>query len=187
MLKDLVLKNRSFRRFFQNAQISGNDLLELIELARFTATGANKQSLRFKICNSQTENEIVFSNLSWAGYLPEWSGPVEGERPAAYIIILNDKSNKVTPQIDVGLASQSILLGAVEKGIGGCMFASINRDRLITALNISTQHEICLVIALGKPKEEVIIVDVVDGDIKYWRDKDKVHHVPKRKMEDLLI
>ena len=89
MLKDLVAKNRSYRRFYQDVTISTNSLLELIELARLTATGANKQSLKFKLINNTKENEKVFSCLSWAGYLADWKGPEEGEKPSAYIIILN--------------------------------------------------------------------------------------------------
>ncbi|RLC52126.1 MAG: nitroreductase [Candidatus Cloacimonadota bacterium] len=187
MLKDLVAKNRSYRRFYQDVTISTNSLLELIELARLTATGANKQSLKFKLINNTKENEKVFSCLSWAGYLADWKGPEEGEKPSAYIIILNDTTIKQNPQYDVGLACQSILLGAVEKGLGGCIFASVNREQLREYFVVPEEYDITLVIALGKPKEEVVIDDVINGNIKYWRDDKQVHHVPKRKLEDILL
>jgi nitroreductase len=187
MLLDLVKKNRSYRRFFQEVTIVSKTLLDLVDLARLTATGANIQSLKYKIVNSIEENEKVFSCLGWAGYIPAWKGPSEGEKPSAYIIILNDLKLKQNPQYDVGLACQSILLGAVEQGLGGCMFGSVNREKLKTNLSIPDDLEITLVIALGKPKEEVIIDEVLNGDIKYWRDENQVHHVPKRKLEDLII
>ena len=187
MLKDLVAVNRSYRRFYQEVTVASNTLLELIELARLTATGSNKQSLLFKINNNNAENEKVFSCLSWAGYITDWNGPIEGEKPSAYIIILNDTTIKQNPQYDVGLACQSILLGEVEKGFGGCIFGSVNRKKLRELFSIPKQYNITLVIALGKPKEEVVIDEVVDGNIKYWRDEKQVHHVPKRKLEDILL
>ena len=153
MLKDLVVKNRSYRRFFQNEEIDIKTLKELIELARITATSANLQSLKFKLINTLKENEKVFSCLKWAGYLKEWHGPEEGEKPSAYIVVLNDIEIYQNASYDVGLACQSILLGAVEKGLGGCMFGSVNRDALRELFTIPAKYEIRLVIALGKPAE----------------------------------
>jgi nitroreductase len=187
MLKDLILKNRSYRRFFQSEEIDTNTLKELIELARFTATAANLQSLKFMLINNSEENEKVFSCLKWAGYLKDWSGPEEGEKPSSYIIVLNDIEIYQNASYDVGLACQSILLGAVEKGFGGCMFGSVNRDSLRELFSIPAKYEIRLVIALGKPKEKVVIDDIRSDDIKYWRDENATHHVPKRKLEDLIF
>ncbi len=187
MLKDLILKNRSYRRFFQDEEINTKTLKELINLARFTATAANLQPLKFMLINNSEENEKVFSCLKWAGYLEDWNGPEEREKPSAYIIILNDIEIYQNAFYDVGLACQSILLGAVEKGFGGCMFGSVNRDSLRELFSIPIQYEIRLVIALGKPKEEVVIDDFRNDDIKYWRDENNVHHVPKRKLEDLIF
>ena len=84
--------------------------------------------------------------------------------------------------------SQSILIGAAEKGIGGCIFASIQRNNLAGIYKLPEELEIMLVIALGKPKEIVIIDDMDNsGDIKYWRDEKHVHHVPKRKLDDIIL
>lgn len=187
MLKDIVLKNRSYRRFYQDEEIDTIKLKEFIELARFTATSANLQSLKFMLINTSKEREKVFSCLKWAGYLKDWNGPEEGEKPSAYIIVLNDVEIYQNASYDVGLACQSILLSAVEKGLGGCMFGSVNRDSLRELFSIPAQYEIRLVIALGKPKEEIVIDDVRNDDIKYWRDENAVHHVPKRKLEDLIF
>jgi nitroreductase len=131
---------------------------------------------------------LVFPHLAWAGYLKEWPGPVEGERPSAYVIILGD--GQITPSFGCnhGIAAQSILLGAVEKGFGGCIIASVQREGLREALKISPRYEILLVLALGKPKETVVIDNVApSGDIKYWRDSQSVHHVPKRSLDDIIL
>jgi nitroreductase len=187
MIKELIAKNRSYRRFYQEVNIDYDLLLELIELARLSSTGGNIQSLKFKLVNTPENNEKVFSCLAWAGYLKDWNGPMEGEKPTAYILILNDNNIKQKPYYDVGIACQSILLGAVEKGFGGCLFGSVQRKELSELLAIEDNLEIMLVIALGKPKEQVQIDDVKNNDIKYWRDKNQAHHVPKRKLEDLIL
>ena len=187
MLKYLILKNRSYRRFFQDEKIDTKTLKELIDLARFTATAANLQSLRFMLINTLKDSKKVFSCLKWAGYLKDWEGPEEGEKPSAYIIVLNDVEILQNASYDVGLACQSILLGAVEKEFGGCMFGSVNRDSLRELFSIPANYEIRLVIALGKPKEEIVIDDITSDDIKYWRDENAIHHVPKRKLEELIF
>lgn len=187
MIKDLVRRNRSYRRFYQDFLIDSKTLLDLVDLVRLTASGANKQSLRFKLINKSPETEKVFSCLAWAGYLENWHGPEDGEQPSAYIVILNDPKINENPQYDVGLACQSLLLGAVEQDLGGCIFASVRRDQLKKLLNLPQDLDIMLVIALGKPKEEIVIVDVENDDIKYWRDMNGRHHVPKRKLEDIIL
>ena len=188
MLKDLISQNRSYRRFYEDYPISQKTLKELVELARLSASAANLQPLKFILSYDTEKNQKIFSQLSWAGYLEDWSGPAQGERPSAYIIILGDKKIKESFGCDHGIAAQSILLGATEKGLGGCMIGSIEKDNLRDDLNIPERYEILLIIALGKPKEKVVIDDVgEEGNIKYWRDKNDVHHVPKRTLEELIL
>jgi len=187
MIKDLILKNRSYRRFFQDHKISMDDLKEFVELARLSPSGRNLQALKYYLSVDDETNEKIFSTLAWAGYLKDWDGPEEGERPAGYVVILGDTRLTKNFLCDHGIVSQSMLLGAVEKGLGGCIFASIKREKLKELLNIEDHFEVLLVIALGKPKEEVIIDEVSNDDIKYYRDEKKIHHVPKRKLEDLII
>ena len=113
---------------------------------------------------------------------------MEGERPAAYIVILNDTTVSKTVGCDHGIAAQSILLGAVEMGLGGCMLGSVQRDELRGILQIDPRFEILLVLALGKPAEQVTLEALnAEGDIRYWRDEQSVHHVPKRALDDLII
>ena len=114
---------------------------------------------------------------------------MQGERPAGYIILAQRASEKSASPYDAGIAAQTILLGAVEKGLGGCILASVNRENIKAALDLSQEVEILLVIALGKPKERVVIEQMDSGSnaIKYYRDDWQVHHVPKRRLEDVLL
>lgn len=188
MIRDLIMKNRSFRRFCQEVSINLETLRELVDLARLSASAANLQPLKYILSCTPQKNALIFPYLSWAGYLKEWGGPSERERPAAYIIVLGDTQISQSFGCDQGIAAQSILLGATEKGLGGCMIGSINREGLKNALEIPLRYEILLVLALGKPKETVVIETVGPaGDIKYWRDKEKRHHVPKRKLDDIIV
>ena len=186
-IKDIVTKNRSYRRFDEQYQIDYKTLESLVGLARLSASGANRQPLKYILINTPEHCEKVFPTLSWAGYLTEWAGPEKGERPSAYIIILGDKSIADTFGIDHGIAAQTMLLGATEAGIGGCMISSLKRDDLTEDLSIPDNFEILLVLALGKPVEKVIIDEVKDGDIMYWRDSGRTHHVPKRDLNDLIV
>jgi len=189
MLKDLILKNRSYRRFDQKHKIDMATLLELVELARLSGSAGNLQPLKYILIADPKINEDIFSFMAWAKYLKDWKGPAQGEQPSAYIVMLWDTS--ICPSkmhYDAGICAQSILLGAVEKGLGGCMLASVNREGLRKTLEIDERYEIPLVIALGKPAETVVIDDVgPDGKVEYWRDDKQVHHVPKRPLKELII
>ncbi len=188
MVRDLILKNRSYRRFYQEAAIEPETLRGLVDLARLSASAGNRQPLKYILSCDPEKNALIFPNLAWAAYLKDWSGPSEGERPSAYIIILGDTEVSQSFLCDHGVAAQSILLGATERGLGGCMIASVKVDGLRKALSIPPRYEIMLVLALGKPKEKVVIDSVgADGDIKYWRDSNSVHHVPKRSLDDIII
>ncbi len=188
MLRDLILANRSYRRFDQQVAVNRQTLMELVDLARLSASAANRQPLKYLLSWEPEKNARIFPYLAWAGYLTNWPGPAEGERPAAYIVILGD--TRISPSFgcDHGIAAQSILLGAVEKGLGGCMIGSVDREGLRRELQIPQPLEMLLVLALGKPKETVVLETVgPTGDVRYWRDAAGVHHVPKRRLEDLII
>jgi nitroreductase len=188
MLKRLIRKNRSYRRFYEDKKIDLRTLRSLVNLARLSASSANLQPLRYLLSCTTEGNQKIFPYLKWAGYLKDWDGPVEGERPPAYIVILGDTKISKSFGYDAGIAAQSILLGATERGLGGCIIGSIEREKLRSSLKIPRHLEILLVIALGKPREKVVIETVgKDGDIRYWRDSKGIHHVPKRALKDIII
>jgi len=188
VISELIQKNRSYRRFFEEKEIRIETLRELTDLARLSASAANLQPLKYLLSCDPQKNGHIFPHLSWAAYLTDWPGPQPGERPSAYIIILGDTKIRKTFGCDHGIAAQSILLGATEKGLGGCIIGSIDKQGLRAGLSILSRYEILLVLALGTPKETVVI-ETVDqtGSIRYWRDGRDVHHVPKRTLNDIIL
>ena len=188
MIKDLIKKNRAYRRYYEDFEVKRETLEELVDLARLSASASNRQPLKYILSCEEDKNDLIFPTLAWAGYLKDWTGPGEGERPSAYIVMLNDTEITKNYWCDPGIAAQSILLGATEKGLGGCIFASVKRDELRLTLKIKERYEILYVLAIGKPLEKVVLETVgSEGDIKYWRDSQGVHHVPKRLLKEIII
>lgn len=187
-LRDLVLKNRSYRRFHQNAPVTQSQLRDLVDLGRLSASGGNRQALKYVLSWEPEMNARIFPTLAWAGYLKDWSGPAEGERPTAYIVVLGD--TEIAPKgfgCDHGIAVQSIMLGAAERGLGGCIIGSVQREKLREVLGIPVRYEILLVLAIGRPKETVMLEPMKDGKIQYWRDEKGHHHVPKRPLSEVIV
>lgn len=189
MLKDIVLKNRSYRRFCEDVKISDDQLRQIVELTRFVPSTVNSQALKFMIINDDEKCAKVFETLAWAGLLKDWSGPEKGERPSAYIVILCDLSLGSNKLYDDGICAQTMMLGAVEKGFGGCILGAVNRPLLAENLRIDTEkYSVDLVLALGKPKETVILTDAGEnGSTAYYRDEKGNHYVPKRSLDDIIL
>ncbi len=189
MFRDLVLKNRSYRRFHENQEIDLGTLLDLVDLTRLTPSSANLQPMKYVLSCTPERNALIFRHLSWAGYLRDWSGPVEGERPSGYILILGDRTLSKNFSADSGIVAQTILLGAVDLDFGGCIIGSIKRAELAAALKLDSERfEILLAVALGKPKEKVVLETMgADQGVQYYRDEQQTHHVPKRCLQDLIV
>jgi nitroreductase len=188
MLKDIVLKNRSFRKFIANSAVSYSALEALIDIARVTPSSKNIQPLKYLLLNEKADTDYVFERLKWAWYLKDWSGPTEDQRPPAYIVMLLDKNLNDHAMIDAGIASQTILLGAVEQGLGGCIIRTVNRFEIQKHFNLPDHLEIILVIALGKPDQIVKLTDIDQaGNIEYFEDQNKIHYVPKRSLNEVII
>lgn len=186
-LLSLVRRNRSYRRFDESVTIPDEMIFRWIELARFSPSGRNMQPLKYAVSNSPLVNAKIFENLAWAGYLKDWPGPAEGERPVSYIAVLKDKSLSENIYCDDGLGILGILLGAVSDGFGGCIIGSFNKSRITDLLRLPGHLEILWVLALGKPVETVVLEELEGDDIRYWRDESRVHHVPKRKLHDIIF
>ncbi len=188
MLEDLVRRSRSIRRFDPSRPVSRDTLKKLVALARLCPSGQNRQPLRFVLSADRETNETIFAHLRWAGALADWDGPAPDERPAAYILILHDTRITADAGQDPGITAQTMLLGAVEQGLGGCMIGSIARPALRAALALPDALEIRLCVALGAPAEQVQIDELgPDGDVRYWRDEQGTHHVPKRSLSELIV
>lgn len=186
MINELVKKNRSYRRFHAD-RLTVAELRSFVESARLSGSAANRQRLRFALVTEREMTDRVFECLRFAAFLTEWSGPAENERPAAYIVMMCKGELDTNLAIDAGIAAQSILLTATEQGIGGCMFRSYDSPRLTAILDRAEGYAPCLVIALGRPSERVLITEPKDGDLKYYRDADDNHVVPKLSLDEIII
>jgi nitroreductase len=187
MLIDLILRNRSYRRFDQSVPVPPELLRDMVEAARLSGSARNMQPLKYMLFHEPVWCDKIFPALAWAGYLKDWPGPAEGERPAAYIVQLGDLELTDDWWCDDGIAAQSMLLTAVERGFGGCIIGSVQREKLRSILHIPKRFKIIQVLALGKPVEKVVIDKATGDDIRYWRDEQGVHHVPKRSIDELII
>jgi nitroreductase len=163
-------------------------LEEMVDLGRMSPFGGNVQSLRYILSNDAETNGAIFNTLGWAKYLTDWDGPEIGERPSSYVIMLNETALFANAWCEAGIAAQSVLLGAAERGLGGCMFRNVKRDELTAVLGIEAKYEILMVLAVGKPTEKIVIEALDEGrDFKYWRDAQNTHYVPKRRLRDVVL
>lgn len=191
MIRRLIEKTRTVRRYREHERLSEEELRGLVDLMRLGGSARNGQVLKYMIITEPDLRSRIFRLLQWAGYLRDWQGPGEGERPAAYIVCLLDRKLCRGPEreacFDLGIATQNLLLAAAEKGIYGCRIASFSRD-ISKILYLEQQYKVLLVLALGYPAEKVVLEKVKeDGDIRYWRDREGIHHVPKRSLEEILV
>ncbi len=190
MFKDLVLANRSYRGYDQDTNINRDQLLSLVELARLAPSGGNKQPLKYYLAYEKDIVSQIQKTTKWAGLLPELSLPYPNSYPTAFIIICQDTnitSSIAACQKDVGIAAQTMLLGAAEMGLGGCMIGSYSAKDVISITNMAKNLQPVLVVALGKPAEKIILTDSQYGDVKYYRDENNIHFVPKRLQSDIVI
>ena len=190
ILKELLKKDRSYRRFEENHPVDRDTLLKLVELTRYCASGRNLQPLRYYIANDVELCEKIFPLLKWAGYLIDWDGPEKGERPSAYLIQCLDTSLTKNYLCDDGIQLQAITLGATALSLGCCIIKSFNALKLEEILGLSDNLEPLYVVAIGKPIEKVVIDDMDNedkNDIRYYRTSEGIHHVPKRTLPDLII
>lgn len=189
-LRQLLKDDRSVRRFDAYKKIEEHTLTKLVELTRYCASGRNLQPLKYRIVVSPEEREALYPLLVWAGYLSEWDGPEREERPVAYLVQCLDTRLTQNCLCDDGLQLQAITLGARALGIGSCIIKSFKVSALEELLDIPEWAEPQYVLALGYPKEEIVIEDTdgaLDADIKYYRTSDALHHVPKRPLNELLL
>lgn len=183
---ELILKRRTIRKFRQD-KIERSILEKLINAARYAPSAANLQPIKYIIVDEPEKVEEVFENVKWAGYIAPEGNPSEGEKPVAFIIILADTEIRRSDyELDIGAAAQNIFLAAFEEEIGTCWMGAINRDEIRSILQIPERYIINTVIALGYIGENPVSEDE-NGSIKYYKDKDGVLHVPKRKLKDIIL
>lgn len=186
-LLDLMKLDRSYRRFDASKKIRDAELDELVNVVRYCPSARNMQPLKYRKVCVQEELDRLFPLLKWAGYLTDWDGPVPEERPTAYLVQCLDTTLSQNCLCDDGLQLEALTLAAVSRGMGCCIIKSFDIPALTEVLGIPEHLKPLYVLAIGRPVEQVVIEDVHDGDIRYYRDSAAVHHVPKRQLTDLLI
>lgn len=184
----LVREARSCRRFDESAPLTQQDLDWLLECARLAPSARNAQELRFMTVTAGPILDQLFPLTRWAGALKDWKGPEQGERPTAFIATLMPEHAGYLICYDVGIACQTIQLGATSHGWGACMIQSFDHAQAAKLLNVPQGLKIALLVGLGVAVEKRVVAAMPpDGSFTYWRDKDQVHHVPKRSLTELLI
>lgn len=191
MLKDLLKNNRSFRGFDESRKVTLEELRDMVDCTRYTASSVNKQPLKYYLADTPEKTAVIQPLTGWARSLPELNLPYEGHRPTAFIVICQDTSimeNIELFQRDVGIVAQTILLSAVEKGLGGCMIGNFSPEKISSALDLPKNLVPVLIVAIGKPDETVVITAVSEnGETSYYRDENDVHFVPKRSLDDIIL
>lgn len=191
MLKDLLEKDRSCRGYNESRKLTRQELVELVEYTRLCPSSANMQPLKYYLAWEAEPVAKIQAHTRWAGALTDRKLPEEGKYPTAFIVICQDTriSDNMTMFLkDVGIVAQTILLAATERGLGGCMIGSFYAAGVKESLGLSDYLAPLLVVALGEPAEQVLLEDAPEGaSVKYYRDSQDVHHVPKRKLEELIL
>jgi nitroreductase len=182
-LDSLLKRNRSYRGYDASRKVTEADLEKLLEVVPWVGSGMNAQPLRFRlVCG--TDAAAVHPLVRLGAALPQEHLPHPGEEPSAYIVVCSAASGRVV-DIDLGIAAQSILLKAVEMGLGGIFILNFRAAELQAALSLPLEP--LAVIGIGKPLERIFLVDAKPGDsLDYYR-KDGVHFVPKLQLKDLII
>ncbi len=182
---DLIARARSYRRFDASYAIGEETIRALLEAARLTPSGANRQIVRYFPIVDPDGTAFMRAHSRWAAYLSDWGGPGEKECPTAWILLLSPASSE-SPKLDLGITAEAIVLAATARDLGACIFLSIEREAIAARFGIGEDMRIELAIALGKPSETVLISDVKDGSIRYFRDGEDRHVVPKRSLDELI-
>lgn len=187
--RELVYRGRTYRRFDESYRLDEETLRKLVDLGRMSPSGMNRQWLNYGLVWTEEGCAKIFPHLKWAASLPDWPGPEEGERPSAYIVVMENHTVGAGLPVDAGIACQSIMLGATSMGLGGVMISNMDRPALMELLGVdgeSQDYHIVLVLAIGKVVEKVVVEPLVDrNDTRYWRVGEE-HHVPKRSLEEVI-
>lgn len=190
-IKEMVVENRSYRSFDPTVRVSEDELYEMIDCARLSPSGINKQPLRYRVVTDEKEKSGINGATRLGGLLPDLKLPPAGHEPPAYIVICRDSEIAASDDkcaIDTGIAAEVILLTAVSIGLGGCLIGAFSREKIKAILALPDGIEPMLLVAIGKPDEtSVITVANSKTETKYFRDSHNIHYVPKLPLGDVII
>ncbi len=187
MIYDLIKETRSVRSFGKK-RITKEEITEMMECARLSAATRNLQGIKYITVTEDENCKKLFPLLTWASAVT-WN-PSHEESPTAYIVICSDKNLPIPEKFlycDIGVASQNILLKAREMGYGGCMLGAFDKNKIKDALGVADEYQVEIILALGEPAEKIKLEDAENGCTSYYRDKNNLHHVPKRILKDIIV
>ena len=182
-LQSLLAKNRSTRGFDTSFKVRKDQLLSLVEAARLAPSARNQQVLRYRLVTEE-EAHLVLPHIRLGGALPELNLPLEGTEPNAFVVICSDSEGRFV-DMDMGIATQTMLLRAVEMGLNGICIAAFDHEAVREALHLPLAPQ--LILAIGRSAERIEVVDVAEGDSTTYYRKNGTHYVPKLCTEDLII
>lgn len=191
MFIDLVKKSRSYRGYDETRRITREELTDFVDCARFAPSSVNRQPFRYYLAYEREQLDKIQPLTGWARALPEKKLPYPGKRPTAFVVICQDTaldSDLNRYQRDVGIVAQTMLLAAAERELGGVMIGNFNPEKLSEALELPENIVPMLIVAFGRPDEEIVLTEIAEGEsVKYYRDENDVHYVPKRRLEDVIF
>ena len=185
-LDTLLRRNRSHRAYDTSYEVAMRQLEAIVSVNPKLPSGRNAQTLRFKLLDAAGGGESFCSLLRLGGYLPELHLPAPGTEPRAFIVVCSTEAESPVVDIDLGISLQSMALKAVEIGLNALIVRAFNRQEIKEALGLNLDP--LAVLAIGKGTENIVLDEVSAGsDLRYYRSADGVHHVPKIRIDDLLI
>lgn len=183
-LARLLRHNRSYRGYDASFRVREDQLRKIIEVATLCPSARNQQVLRFRPVLAD-EAAKVLRHIRLGGALPELHLPFPCTEPNAFIVICSTVEESKYVDVDLGIVAQSMLLQAVEMGLGGICIGAFDHKELREELSLP--HEPLLVLAIGRPAEKILLKECRAGDnLNYYR-KDNTHYVPKITIDDLIL
>lgn len=183
-LRRLLQHNRSYRGYDASFKVREDQLRRIIEVVTLCPSARNQQVLRFRPVMGD-EAAAMLKYIRLGGALPELHLPFEGTEPNAFIVICSTVEESKYVDIDLGIVAQSMLLQAVEIGLGGICIGAFDHEPLKELLGL--KYEPLLVLAIGRPAERIELKECGEGDnLTYYREGG-VHYVPKIRVDDLII
>ena len=182
-LMSLLAKNRSTRGFDTSFKVRKDQLVALVEAARLAPSAMNQQALRYRLVTEE-EAHLVLPHIRLGGALPELNLPFEGTEPNAFVVICSTKEGRFV-DMDMGIASQTMLLRAVEMGLNGVCVAAFDREAI--SANLKLPHAPQLILAIGRSAEHIEVIDIAEGEEQRYYRENGTHFVPKLRTEDLII
>jgi nitroreductase len=182
---DLILSRRTIRQF-KPEPVPRSILKKIVDAARLAPSAANRQPLEFLVVDDKEIVDRIFPCLKWAGYIVPEGNPRPGREPTSYIItLINSNVRKSGFEWDAGAAIENMILSALEKGIGSCWLASVEREKVRDIIGLPEDYTIDSILALGYPDESPVVEELIDS-VEYWKDEHGRLHVPKRKLDSIL-